>query len=245
MKHSLFAVWLMSLILTRLEAKEPMIFESASTPTTLVELFSSEGCSSCPPAEAWLSRFKTQPDLWKKNVPVVFHVDYWDGLGWPDRFAAKTYTQRQHAYHQAGNTSSVYTPGFVVNGQEWKGWFQGQSLPSPDTSSAGRLRVVIADQSQAVVTFTPTKTISGPVQIYLTLLGVNLESQVTRGENQGQRLWHDFVVLHLQTQPWSSDQTPSNFSLPVDQFSQASALAVWAQRSDTLEVLQATGGMIK
>ena len=60
-------------------------FESGVTRTTLLELFTSEGCSSCPPAEKWLSQLKSNPDLWKKIVPIAFHVDYWDHLGWRDR----------------------------------------------------------------------------------------------------------------------------------------------------------------
>jgi hypothetical protein len=73
-------------------------FESGETPTILLELFSSEGCSSCPPAEQWVSGLKNTPGLWRDIVPVVFHVDYWDGLGWPDRFASQQFTLRQRQY---------------------------------------------------------------------------------------------------------------------------------------------------
>jgi hypothetical protein len=68
-------------------ASEPKTFESGDTQSSLIELFTSEGCSSCPPAEKWLSALKSSSDLWKKAVPVAFHVDYWDHLGWRDRFA--------------------------------------------------------------------------------------------------------------------------------------------------------------
>ena len=64
---------------------EPLVFESGEARTMLVELFTSEGCSSCPPADAWISQLKESPDLWKKIVPVAFHVDYWNNLGWRDR----------------------------------------------------------------------------------------------------------------------------------------------------------------
>src|SRR5712692_2905929 len=77
---------------------EPITFESGATQTTLLELFTSEGCSSCPAAEKWLSQFKTNSDLWKRIVPVAFHVDYWDNLGWPDRFAKAEFTDRQRRY---------------------------------------------------------------------------------------------------------------------------------------------------
>ena len=63
-------------------------FESGPQQISLVELYTSEGCSSCPPAEAWLSRLKEEPGLWKNFVPIAFHVDYWDRLGWRDRFSS-------------------------------------------------------------------------------------------------------------------------------------------------------------
>ena len=68
------------------------VFESGPTRAHLIELFTSEGCSSCPPAESWLSKLKNEPGLWKNFVPLAFHVDYWDHLGWKDPFASKEWT---------------------------------------------------------------------------------------------------------------------------------------------------------
>ena len=104
-------------------------FESGAAQTTLLELFTSEGCSSCPVAEKWLSQFKTNSDLWKKIVPVAFHVDYWDNLGWPDRFAKAEFTLRQRRYAASWPTGAVYTPAFVVNGKEWSGFFDQKAPP--------------------------------------------------------------------------------------------------------------------
>jgi hypothetical protein len=73
-------------------------FESGEVQNSLIELFTSEGCSSCPPAEKWISALKSNQDLWKKTVPVAFHVDYWDRLGWRDRFAKPEFTSRQQHY---------------------------------------------------------------------------------------------------------------------------------------------------
>src|SRR5438034_11825938 len=87
-------------------------FESGETQSTLIELFTSEGCSSCPPAEKWLSVLKSNPDLWKKIIPVAFHVDYWDRLGSRDRLAKPEFTSRQPRYAAAWGGDSVYTPGF-------------------------------------------------------------------------------------------------------------------------------------
>src|ERR1051326_5468046 len=79
-------------------AAEPPTFESGETQNSLIELFTSEGCSSCPPAEKWLSALKTNQDLWKKTIPVAFHVDYWNHLGWRDRFSKPEFTSRQQRY---------------------------------------------------------------------------------------------------------------------------------------------------
>ncbi|MDB4793761.1 DUF1223 domain-containing protein, partial [Methylacidiphilales bacterium] len=77
---------------------QDVVFKSNIPTASLIELYSSEGCSSCPPAEAWVNDLKSAPELWKSIFPVVFHVDYWDGLGWPDRFSRADYTQRQRNY---------------------------------------------------------------------------------------------------------------------------------------------------
>src|SRR5437868_13297928 len=94
-------------------------FESRPQKAHLLELFTSEGCSSCPPAESWFSKLKTEPGLWKDFVPLAFHVDYWNHLGWRDPFAAKEWTARQYQYAARWKIGSVYTPGFVVDGREW------------------------------------------------------------------------------------------------------------------------------
>src|SRR5437867_10546167 len=108
---------------------EPVTFESGDSQTTLIELFTSEGCSSCPAADAWISQLKESPDLWKKIVPVAFHVDYWNNLGWRDRFAKPEFTARQRRYVATWRGDFVYTPGFVANGREWRD-LHGLSRPA-------------------------------------------------------------------------------------------------------------------
>src|SRR5258708_4855740 len=118
-------------------AAEPLTFESTEAQATLIELFSSEGCSSCPPAEAWMSRLRSSADLWKTIVRVVFHVDYWDSLGWRDRFASPAFSDRQRRYAQTWRSDSVYTPGLVLNGGEWRGWFDRAPVPAPSSTKGG------------------------------------------------------------------------------------------------------------
>ena len=96
-------------------------FASGPQQTALIELYTSEGCSSCPPAETWMSRLKESPGLWKQFVPIAFHVDYWDRLGWRDRFSSQRWTERQRRYASLWQSESVYTPAVVVNGREQRG----------------------------------------------------------------------------------------------------------------------------
>ena len=82
-------------------------FSSGPAQVALVELYTSEGCSSCPPAERWLGELRTAPGLWRDFVPVAWHVDYWNRLGWPDRFSTKEFTARQYAVAAAWRSDSV------------------------------------------------------------------------------------------------------------------------------------------
>lgn len=93
-----------------------MLFSARNELARLAELYTSEGCSSCPPADRWLGRFFGHPELFRSIVPVASHVDYWDDLGWPERFADPAYGERQRRLTESGRAESVYTPGVFVNG---------------------------------------------------------------------------------------------------------------------------------
>src|SRR5215469_1671392 len=149
-----FLIWLAAGYIL---ASEPKTFESGETQNTLIELFTSEGCSSCPPAEKWLSGLKSNQELWKRIIPVAFHVDYWDHLGWRDRFAKSEFTSRQQRYAAAWGGDSVYTPGFVDNGKEWRNWFGGNAVP-PISTRVGVLRVSLGNDGKLTATFVPETT---------------------------------------------------------------------------------------
>jgi len=117
---TIFKVGVVGLVALRAAcAAEPSRFTSEPARVSLIELYTSEGCSSCPPAERWLGGLRSDPGLWKTFVPVAFHVDYWNRLGWPDRFSNRDFTQRQYAYAEGWSGGSVYTPCFVRDGAEW------------------------------------------------------------------------------------------------------------------------------
>src|SRR5262249_34025347 len=139
-------------------------FESGPQRIHLIELFTSQGCSSCPPAEAWLSKLKSEPGLWKDFVPLAFHVDYWDRLGWRDPFASKEWTARQYLYSANWRSEGVYTPGFVLDGREW----MGRSVPPPSNDKPGVLKVSVANEKM-VATFAQTN--GGANDLYIATLG--------------------------------------------------------------------------
>ena len=136
------------MMLSTVHAAETTL-ESGPRKTRLLELFTSEGCSSCPPAETWLSKLKEERGLWRDFVPLAFHVDYWDRLGWRDPFASKAWTQRQYAYSARWKISSVYTPGFVLDGREWR----NNGVPTADSDTPGTLRVSVTNQNSVTATF--------------------------------------------------------------------------------------------
>lgn len=220
-------------------------FESGETQATLIELFTSEGCSSCPPAEKWLSELKSNQELWKKIVPVAFHVDYWDGLGWRDRFAKPEFTSRQQNYAATWGGDSVYTPGFVVNGKEWQRWFGGDA---PPTSSAkvGVLRVSLGTDGKLSASFIAETKQARGLALNIALLGNDLESNVKRGENSGRKLRHDFVVLDLIKVNMTNESNRWTGSIAVPTGSgndKPSAFAAWITENGI--PVQATGGWLQ
>jgi hypothetical protein len=225
---------------------EKMMFESAETPAILLELFTSEGCSSCPPADAWISRLNSSNELWKNVVPVVYHVDYWDRLGWRDRFAKREFTARQNRYSAQWQSGSIYTPEFVVNGREWHGWLEGEPLPRNPARRVGKLRVFVDDARRVSAAFTGTAP--EPLLLQLALLATDLESNVERGENSGRKLHHDFVVIETAAANLQRNGTSysAEVALPNERpAATPAALAAWVTPADGKPPNQATGGWLR
>ena len=157
--------------------------------TPVIDLYTSEGCSSCPPADRWLSKLKGMP-----VVAQAFHVAYWDYIGWKDRFAAPAFTVRQREVAAENGLSGIYTPQLVRNGRHWPNWW----LPNQTIDFKAPSRAVItlkkgegADVFEARVT--PNAGVAGWTA-YWTVTEHNHSSSVKAGENAGETLKHDFVV---------------------------------------------------
>jgi hypothetical protein len=211
------------------------VFESAPKRTHLIELFTSQGCSSCPPAEVWLSKLKNEPGLWKNFAPIAFHVDYWDRLGWRDPFAAVEWTARQYGYSDKWKSESVYTPSFVLDGHEW----HNPEVPKASNEKPGVLQIAIVD-GEVSGTYIPADGQVKVVRFYIAQLGFDLATKVTAGENSGRSLRQDFVVLSLQSREMSNGQI--KITLPGE--SRTGAIVAWITARDELEPIQATGGWI-
>ena len=229
---TLFSLW----PLADAQADDPLQFQSSDRQAVLVELFSSQGCSSCPRAEAWLNALKVHKDVWKMVVPVSLHVDYWDHLGWKDPFASPAFTQRQYRYKETKRLGSIYTPCFVLNGKEWKGWFAGQKLPK-EKSKAGILSATL-QENRLEVRYSEKQE---PLALHVAILGMGLETEIPRGENRDRRLKEGFVALNHQT--YTAKEATWSIQLPktLKHTAPRYALALWVCRPDELAPLQATG----
>lgn len=210
-------------------------FSSGGARPHLLELYSSEGCSSCPPAEHWLGTLRDDPGLWRDFVPIAFHVTYWDRLGWPDRFARREFTDRQYAYADAWGRDTVYTPEFVLDGAEWR---RG-TLPQAHGPEAGALAIDYAD-GICRVAFDR----DGDLVAHVALLGAGIISVVRNGENAGRTLRHDFVALVVKSAPLVAGKAELVLPPVTDKSVTRRAVAAWVTPRGDLKPLQAAGGWL-
>lgn len=226
-------------------AQQTIQFASGEQQTTLLELYTSEGCYSCPPADRWLTQLKKHPQLWQQLVPLAFHVDYWNYLGWEDRFSSAAYSNRQRRYAQVNAARTVYTPGFFSNGREWRGWFSKDDLGKLLGNNSGKLSASIEGQKLSA-NYTPPQSIKQELQLNIALLGFNRETEVTDGENEGKTLHHDFVVLYLDSQDLEKSQQGwqlQDYTLNIKKHN-AGAIAIWVSTTGSPLPLQATGSWL-
>lgn len=223
------------------------VFSSAVEQTGLLELYTSEGCSSCPPADRWLSSLKTSPVLWKEFIPVAFHVDYWDYIGWQDRFASPEFSERQRRFARQQSLRTVYTPGFVYNGREWRNWFAKRFFDFPQGSRTGILNMAVID-GEARLNFSPADTINSTLFYTVALLGFDLQTHIKAGENAGRTLQHDFVVLDTRSGSLSAGRGDYTATAPIpesDAKASRYAIVAWIHQGDDISPIQATGGYLE
>ncbi len=173
--------------------------QTGPTVNPVVELYTSEGCSSCPPADEWVAKLKTA-QAQTGAVVQAFHVGYWDYIGWVDRFATPAHTTRQRNIANINHLKSIYTPQLVRDGKDWRGWF-GQGTGSAQLSGKAASVVDIAlsevSTNQIKAEIRP-KDANAKYAAYWSVTEHGHSSKVSAGENKGEQLKHDFVVRQYQ-----------------------------------------------
>lgn len=224
-------------------AASACVAQSGTQRAVLLELYTSEGCSSCPPADRRMSQFNSLPELAGRVVPLAFHVDYWDSLGWVDRFASPRHTRRQYAMASRANSPLVYTPQFLKNGRDWR---NGGNLLDGPADTGVRITLALGKQtatSLAVDGRVDAGSVGTGAEVYLALYENNLESQVRAGENAGKSLHHDYVVRRLigplAPDPGGSLTLHQEIALNPDWKPADLGVAAFVQNKTSGEILQA------
>jgi hypothetical protein len=183
-------------------AGDPIVVSSGVKQTAVVELYTSEGCSSCPSADRWLSRLIEVPKEELDVLALAFHVDYWDYLGWKDRFSSAAYTSRQRQLGANNRQNTIYTPEFFVNGMEARGSnniLQKIRQANQQQSVLDLKLIVSRDQTSLVLELLVADDHGAGDSIHHRFLVYenNLSTAVKRGENSGETLKHEQVVRYM------------------------------------------------
>ncbi len=223
---------------------------SHPTGFAVVELFTSEGCSSCPPAERLAGELID--DARTRNRPVymiAYHVDYWDRLGWKDRFATPEHTQRQQAYARAWRDGRVYTPQMVVNGRVgFIGSSSRQAKREIDAAlskpAEGTLKLTAEPVKQGastrIVVELTTPSTTEPLELTVVLIEHGVMTQVKRGENRGRTLKHDGVARVVSTCPIAAGEPVEvKLAVPVDVDPARASVIAYVQRAGSRVVIAA------
>lgn len=186
----------------------------------VLELYTSEGCSSCPPAEKYLQQLSARHSTEKAFIPLAFHVDYWDYIGWVDPFAQSAYSNRQRHIARRNKLRSIYTPQFVLHGKDFRAH---RNIPKAidvinDISPAADFTVHASLDNRRQLT---TEIILNKINIAsishadmrIFITENNLRSSVEDGENAGRELRHDHVVRHMTAPLAVTDETEASQSI--------------------------------
>ena len=222
------------------------VARSGERTAALVELYTSEGCSSCPPADRWLSNvgkaFATE-----QVVPLALHVDYWDYIGWKDPFARREFSQRQRRLSQLQRLALVYTPQVLVQGAEFRTWGSSEFERTVARINAQPARSQIQLEIGAITPKVLRVRVEAAVHdasqraeagLYLAAYENRLETRVTAGENSGRVLSHDHVALEWQG-PYALGSRELDLPLLPKAKLADSGVVAFVQNRRTAQVLQA------
>lgn len=217
--------WLGLTLLGGAALAAPMICElrSGEMPPQRLELYTSEGCSSCPPADRWLAQLPAD----EARLLLAFHVDYWDDLGWKDRYSDARYSARQHSVAARSGSRTVYTPEVVVEGREYRGWRNG--LPAPTATPAPPMVAEIELDQQLRLRLRALERYPKAISGFAAITEDGVESEVRAGENRGVRLRHAAVVRAYEHDRVQAPELALTLELPQDLDLARARVIVWLE----------------
>jgi len=198
-------------------------------PPTVVELFTSQGCSSCPPADEFLTELADRDDV----IAVAFHITYWDYIGWKDPFATDWGTDRQYRYARVLGRGYPYTPQMVVDGKhDMVGSRRGSvanALVASMLEAGDRIPLTLRRDSDELIVTLPESNLDAPLYVWLVRYSGAHETKVARGENRGASLVNTHIARHMELlRSWSGEPGEIRAALPLPG-EEAGGVAVWVQ----------------
>ncbi len=187
-----------------------------SRPAVVVELFTSQGCASCPPADAFLEELAANPDV----IALALHVDYWDYIGWEDAFGQEAFTERQKSYAKAVRSRTIYTPQFIVGGRERVEGNQPDavaSLVQDHAAAAGPVTLnVTRSGDQVTIHAEADPPLAAPVRVQLVRYRPSETVAIERGENAGMVVNYSNIVTQWNDVGTWPGQEPLEMSAPAE-----------------------------
>ncbi len=255
MKNLIFLICLLFFLLhasTQAWAEQKVyLANSPGHRVALLELYTSEGCSSCPPADRFLTDLKASITGNQQVIPLAFHVTYWDYIGWKDLFAQQKYDERQRRLARLNASRTVYTPQFMLNGSDYRRYRSlSDDIEQVNLQDAvASIHLQVTDNGKSSLRVEVTTEQSGEQKYFLWLAAFenDLASDVNNGENKGERMHHDFVVRELYG-PYPVSNSKLKIGLRIefeDSWNkQELGVAAFLQKADSSEVVQATRLML-
>lgn len=173
------------------------VAQSPAYRVALLELYTSEGCSSCPPADQYLRELRSAGVTPQQAVVMSMHVDYWNYIGWKDPFSRAAFTERQRWMSDLAGSRTIYTPEFFIGGKELRGWANGVPLVVKrvnELPAQADISIALGAASSAGVPLEVKASSARDAKLYIALVENGIVSQVSSGENKGRLLHHDYVV---------------------------------------------------
>ncbi|HXI13385.1 MAG TPA: DUF1223 domain-containing protein [Thermoanaerobaculia bacterium] len=253
-------LWLTAMTLSTTSNASAADRGATSAPVVVLELFTSQGCSSCPSADKLLTALGSDRSLRGKVLPLAFHVDYWNRLGWSDPFSSADWSRRQNSYAQVFRSSQVYTPQLVVNGTTQgvgsdSAVIRKQIDAALRVTPAAQIRFRVTNPADRATTLhvdldarADTTINSTALDLMVALFENSVITDVRKGENSGRKLRNDFVVRKLtkvsSLAPGSSNNGSTTFNLDKAWMTDNLGVAAFLQDPKTLRIYAASAAQV-